>query len=327
MGKIGRNVARRIVETEAAEIVGFADVVSISPLAKLLEFDTTRGWFNGTVGYEGDAIVINGRKIPYFNVEKGLPDWRSVGADGVIEGSGKCESYAAAKKHLDAGAPKVLITAPYKDDADEKDIETIVLGVNDQVLATSTEKVFSNASCTTNALAPLLHVLEKKGYTIKWAYFWTTHSYTNDQRLHDAAHSDPYRMFAAAGNIIPTISGAGIATYRVLPQLKGKVDGEAERVPVPDGSVLNVIVELDKQISAKEANQLMKEAADTYMQGIIEYCEKQVPSSAVLGKSCSSMFMADLTRNVAGLSRLRLKSYYDNEWGYSSRVVDLAARL
>jgi glyceraldehyde 3-phosphate dehydrogenase len=290
-------------------------------LAYLLRFDTVMGPFEQEIVAEKDALIVGGKRIQ-LTAEKdpGKLAWAAVGVDIAVEATGVFRDRARVELHRKAGAKKVILTVPPKDDLDA----IVVLGVNDSVLTPSTHMV-SNASCTTNCLAPVAKVLEEN-FGIVEGFMTTVHAYTNDQRLADVAHKDFRRARAATQNIIPTTTGAARAVGKVLPKLKGKLDGLAIRVPVPDGSVVDLVVRLAKETTAEAINQAMKAAAAGPLKSVLEYCAEPIVSSDIIGNPHSSIFDSLSTQKI-GPKEFRLLAWYDNEWGYSHRVVDLAARL
>lgn len=316
-GRIGRLVFRGAQENPNIEIVAINDLTDAEMLAHLLKYDTVHGTYDGDVSVEGENIVVDGKKIKVFAERdpKNLP-WGDLGVDYVVEATGIFRSREQAQWHIDAGAKKVLITAPAKDE----DI-TIVLGVNEDKYDPANHHVISNASCTTNCLAPFAKVLNDN-FGIKKGLMTTVHSYTNDQRILDLPHSDFRRARAAAENIIPTTTGAAAAVGLVLPELKGKLDGYALRVPTPDVSVVDLVAELDKPATAEEVNAAFKAAAEGDLKGILGYEEKELVSRDFIGDSRSSIVDASLTTVMEG-NFCKVVSWYDNEWGYSMRVVDL----
>ena len=321
-GRIGRAVFRIMSRRDDVEVVAINDLYRAEQLAYLLRFDTVMGPFQRRVDHEERALKIEGMKPIRLTAEKDparLP-WADVGADIVIESTGVFRDRANLEKHLAAGAKKVILTVPPKDDVDA----IVVLGVNDDVLAAG-PKIVSNASCTTNCLAPLAKVLDD-AFGIERGFMTTVHAYTNDQRLADVPHKDFRRARAATQNIIPTTTGAARAVGKVLPHLKGKLDGMAMRVPVPDGSIVDLVVRLGRETTADEVNRRMKEAADGPLRRVLQYSEDPLVSSDIIGNPHSSIFDAPSTQ-MLGPRELRCLAWYDNEWGYSNRVVDLALRL
>lgn len=319
-GRIGRLVFRRGLELGNVEFVGINDLTDAKTLAHLLKYDSVHGRFNGEVSSDGDEIIVNGNRIK-ITAERDPANlnWGQLGADVVIEATGVFRTQEACEKHVTAGAKKVILTVPAKGDIDA----TVVLGVNDEVI-TGDEKVLSNASCTTNCLAPIAKVLNDN-FGIEKGFMTTVHSYTNDQMVLDLPHSDLRRARAAAVSIIPTTTGAAKAVGKVIPELSGKLDGFALRVPTPDGSITDLVVELKKETTAEEVNTAMKEAAEGAMKGILEYTEDPIVSVDIIHNTHSSIFDA-LSTMVIGKT-VKVLSWYDNEWGYSCRVVDLIVKL
>ncbi len=318
-GRIGRLVFRSFFErNEDVEFVGINDLTDAKTLAHLFKYDSAQGKFKGEVTADDSAIIVNGTKIPvsaHRNIED-IP-WKDV--DVVIESTGVFTSKEALMKHINNGAKKVVLSAPAKDELDA----TVVLGVNDNTL-TGEEKVMSNASCTTNCLAPIAKVLNDK-FGIESGLMVTIHAYTNDQRILDLPHKDLRRARAAAVNIIPTTTGAAKAVGLVLPELKGKLNGYSVRVPVPDGSLTDLSVVLSKKVTKEEINAAIKEAAEGEFKGIIEYTEEPLVSSDIIGNRHSSIFDASLTDVHDNL--VKVVAWYDNEFGYSNRIVDLVLKV
>jgi len=317
-GRIGRNVFR-IMHARSAdfEIVALNDLTDAKTLAHLLKYDTVGGRFNGKVEVDGNDIVVDGKRIKIL-AERNPADlpWADLGVDFVVEATGIFRKRAQCQMHIDAGAKKVLLTVPPADEIDNM----VVLGVNDETL-TADQKILSNASCTTNCLAPIAKVLHES-FGIKRGLMNTIHAYTNDQRILDLPHSDLRRARGAASNIIPTSTGAARAVGKVLPELEGKLDGMSMRVPVPAGSVVDLVAELDKSVTVEEINAAMKAAADGPMKGVLEYTEDPIVSSDVIHNPHSSVFDSGQTM-VMGGNMIKVVSWYDNEWGYSNRVCDL----
>ncbi len=319
-GRIGRLVFRSLMQKDGYQVVAINDLTDAKTLAHLLKYDSVHGIMPQEIKAEADAIVVEGRKIKIFaerDPEK-LP-WKELEIDLVVESTGVFRKRAQAEKHITAGAKKVIISAPAKDKVDS----TIVLGVNDDTLQDD-HVVVSNASCTTNCLAPVMKVITEN-FGVESVFMTTVHSYTGDQRILDFPHSDLRRARAAAVNIVPTTTGAAIATSKVIPSLEGKIDGMAMRVPTPNGSLVDVNIVVDRETSIEEINKMMKEAADSYLNGILEYTEAPLVSSDIIGNPHSSIFDASLTMVNGKL--LKLISWYDNEWGYSNRVVDLLVKM
>ncbi|RMD48235.1 MAG: type I glyceraldehyde-3-phosphate dehydrogenase [Ignavibacteria bacterium] len=319
-GRIGRLVFRRSLALGDIEFVGINDLTDAKTLAHLLKYDSVHGKFDGEVYAEGDSIVVNGQKIQ-ISAERDPANlkWGELGADVVIESTGVFRTKELCMKHVEAGAKKVILTVPPKGDVDA----VVVLGVNEEIL-TGDEKVVSNASCTTNCLAPMVKVLNDT-FGVEKGFMTTVHSYTNDQRLLDLPHSDLRRARAAAQNIIPTSTGAAKAVGKVIPELNGKLDGMAMRVPTADGSITDLVAVLKKETTAEEVNAAMKAAAEGAMKGILEFSDEPLVSSDILGNSHSSIFDS-LSTMVQG-NLVKVVSWYDNEWGYSCRVVDLLKKI
>ena len=319
-GRIGRWVFRRSLALGDIEFVGINDLTDAKTLAHLLKYDSVHGRFDGDVHTDGSNLVVNGQVIP-ITAERDPANlnWGKLGAEIVIESTGVFRTQEACENHIKAGAKKVILTVPAKGDIDA----TIVLGVNDSDLSDDA-KVVSNASCTTNCLAPISKVLNDKFGLVK-GFMTTVHSYTNDQKVLDLPHSDLRRARSAAVSIIPTTTGAAKAVGKVIPELNGKLDGMALRVPTPDGSITDLVAELKVETTIEEVNAAMKEAADGAMNGILEYTEDPIVSADIIGNPHSSIFDS-LSTMVIG-NTVKIVSWYDNEWGYSCRVVDLMKRI
>ena len=317
-GRIGRTVFRILDDRADVEIVAINDVYDDAALLYLLRYDTVMGRFPGELLLDGDQLVTaHGRTRMLAERDPVALPWRELGVDVVIESTGKFRHRAELQKHLDAGASRVILTVPAKDEIDCM----VVIGANEEMLRPE-HRIVSNASCTTNCLAPLARVLHEN-FGIVEGMINTVHAYTNDQRLADVPHSDWRRSRAAAENIIPTTTGAARAVGKVLPQLQGRLDGVASRVPIPDGSVVDLFVELERETSAEQVNQVVAEAAaSARLTRIMQYTEEPVVSSDVIGNPHSSVFDASFT-SVRGGHFLKCLSWYDNEWGYSQRVCDL----
>jgi len=322
-GRIGRLTYRYLLDKQGVEVVAVNDLTDAKTLAHLFKYDSVHGKFPGTVSVDGDKIVINGKAIKIYAEKdpENLP-WAELGVEIVVEATGVFRNREKMGKHIKAGAKKVVLTVP-ADKAEDVDA-TVVLGVNDHVI-TKDLQFISNASCTTNCLAPFAKVLNDK-FGIKRGLMNTIHSYTNDQIILDAPHKDLRRARAAAMSIIPTSTGAAKAVGLVIPELKGKMDGFAMRVPTPDGSVVDLTCELEKSTTAEEINAAMKEAANGAMKGILEYCEDPIVSVDVIGNPHSSIVDAALTKVIEG-NFVKVVAWYDNEAGYSHRVVDLVMKL
>jgi glyceraldehyde 3-phosphate dehydrogenase len=317
-GRIGRLVFRIIKDNNLdVDIVGINDLTDAKTLAHLLKFDSTHHRFSGVVSIDGNNLVVNGDKTA-ITAEKQIENLPWSDLDIVIESTGKYTTKADCEKHL-KHAKKVILTAPAKDALDA----SVVLGVNEDLL-TGKEKTLSNASCTTNCLAPMVKVLHD-AFGIERGFMTTVHAYTNDQNILDLPHKDLRRSRAAAMNIIPTTTGAAKAVSEVIPEVKGRLDGLAFRVPVSDGSVTDLTVVLTKSPSKDDVNAAFHEAAITSMLGILEYSEDQLVSSDIIGNSHSCIFDSSLT--MVNGNTVKVVGWYDNEWGYSNRIVDLLMRV
>lgn len=322
-GRIGRNVFKLCYEHNDIEIVAINDLTDAKTLAHLLKYDSVHGRFSKQVDVTDEGIVIDGTLIRISAIKnpKQLP-WKELNIDVAIEATGIFTSAESEKggymDHITAGAKKVILTVPAK-----TDITTVVLGVNDDVINPETQ-AYSNASCTTNCLAPLAKVLHD-AFGIKRGYMTTVHAFTNDQRILDLPHGDLRRARAATQSIIPTTTGAAKAVGLVLPELKGKLDGMAMRVPVPDGSVVDLVCEVNRDTSIEEVNKVVKEAATNGLKGILEYTEDPLVSADIIGNPHSSIFDAQSTMVTGNM--IKVVSWYDNEIGYSNRVVDLITKI
>jgi glyceraldehyde 3-phosphate dehydrogenase len=320
-GRIGRHVFKIAFERDDIEIVAVNDLTDNKTLAHLLKYDSTYHIYDKKVEYNDDYIIVDGKKI-HASAErdpKQLP-WKDLGVDVVVESTGVFRKREQCAWHIEAGAKKVVLTVPSKDKIDR----TIVLGVNDSMLKDE-DQIVSNASCTTNCLAPISKVLNDNFKIVK-GLMTTVHAYTNDQRILDFPHSDLRRARAAALSVIPTSTGAAKAIGLVIPELDGKLNGMAMRVPVPTGSLVDLTVQLEKDPSVEEINKAMKEASIGNMEGILQYCEDPIVSSDVVKNTHSSIFDSLSTMKM-GQSFVKVLSWYDNEWGYSNRVVNLIERL
>ncbi|EPD85965.1 type I glyceraldehyde-3-phosphate dehydrogenase [Paenibacillus chitinolyticus] len=318
-GRIGRNVFRAALNNAEVEIVAINDLTDVSTLAHLLKYDTTHGRLNATVEAGEGELKVNGKSIKVFaERDPGNLPWAEYGVEIVVESTGIFTDKAKAESHLKGGAKKVIISAP----ATNEDI-TVVMGVNEEKYDPSAHTVISNASCTTNCLAPFAKVLDEKFGIVK-GMMTTVHSYTNDQQVLDLPHKDLRRARAAAENIIPSTTGAAKAVSLVLPQLKGKLNGMAMRVPTPNVSVTDLVVELNANVTVDDVNNALKEAADGPLKGILNYSDEPLVSSDYNGDPASST-IDSLSTMVVGDNMVKVVSWYDNEWGYSNRVVDLAA--
>lgn len=320
-GRIGRSVYRILAERSDIEVVAINDLFDNDQLAYLLKYDTVMGIFEKQVEFDAESMTVDGRRtVMTAERDPAAIPWAALGADIVIESTGVFRDRAKLEKHLTAGAKKVILTVPSKDEIDA----TIVIGVNEDTLK-SEHRIVSNASCTTNCLAPLAKVLDD-AFGLEEGFITTVHAYTNDQRLADVPHKDFRRSRAAAENIIPTTTGAARAVGKVLPKLKGKLDGCAMRVPVPDGSIVDLVCRLREKPNAAEINAVVKAAADGKMKNVLQYTDEPVVSSDIIGNPHSSIFDA-LSTIAIGDGYAKVVSWYDNEWGYSNRVVDLITRL
>ena len=322
-GRIGRMSFRAMLAHPELEIVAINDLTSADTLAYLFKYDSVHDNFDGEVHAEGEYLVVNGKKVRIYAERdpQALP-WGELGVDIVVESTGLFKKREQMMKHINAGAKKVILTVP-AGKADDVDA-TVVMGVNDNVL-TKEMQLVSNASCTTNCLAPVAKVLNDK-FGIKRGLMNTIHSYTNDQKILDQPHSDLRRARAAAVSIIPTSSGAAKAVGLVIPELKGKLDGFAMRVPTPDGSVVDLTAEMNCNVTKEEINAAIKEAAEGKMKGVLQYVDEPIVSVDIIDNTHSSIFDSLLTQVMDG-NFVKVVSWYDNEKGYSTRVGDLAAKL
>jgi glyceraldehyde 3-phosphate dehydrogenase len=322
-GRIGRNVFKIALERPEMEVVGINDLTDTKTLAHLLKYDSTQGKFNGTVTHDAEGIIVNGVKYPVHAERSPLNiKWKTT-PDVVVESTGifvKRESEKGGYgDHIKNGAKKVILCVPSKDEIDRM----IVLGVNDSDLKPE-DKCVSNASCTTNCLAPIAKILNDS-FGIEKGLMNTIHAYTNDQRILDAPHSDLRRARSAAVSMIPTTTGAAKSVGKVIPALKGKLDGLAVRVPTPTGSLVDFVAILKREVTKEEVNAAVKKAAEGPMKGIVEYTEDPIVSIDIVHNSHSSIFDADSTMVMGNM--VKILSWYDNEWGYSCRVVDLVPML
>ncbi|PLX78001.1 MAG: type I glyceraldehyde-3-phosphate dehydrogenase [Desulfuromonas sp.] len=318
-GRIGRNVLRAAYASDTMEIVAVNDLTDAATLAHLLKYDSVHGRFDAPVSVDGDSIKVGNKTIRVCKERDpaNLP-WKELGVEIVIESTGLFTQRDAAAKHIDAGAKKVIISAPGK----EVDL-TVCMGVNEGDYDPANHHVISNASCTTNCLAPVAKVLMNEFGIVK-GLMTTVHAYTNDQRILDLPHSDLRRARAAAVSMIPTSTGAAKAVALVLPDLKGKLDGMAIRVPTPNVSVVDLVVTTEKDVSAESVNAALKKAADGPLKGILDYIEEPLVSCDFNGSPASSSVDAQSTA-VIGDNMVKVLSWYDNEWGYSNRICDLVA--
>ncbi|MDD3175687.1 MAG: type I glyceraldehyde-3-phosphate dehydrogenase [Candidatus Nanoarchaeia archaeon] len=321
LGRIGRMVLRAGLYHPGIQFVACNDLTDKETLAHLFKHDSVHGQFHGKVGTTNDGFMIENHEILLFSEKDPLNlPWKKLNIDLVIESTGIFVTKEGAWKHIDAGAKKVLITAPGKGEG----IKTIVMGVNDKEYDSNKDHIISNASCTTNCLAPIVKVLDD-AFGIQKGFMTTTHAYTADQRLVDAPHKDLRRARSAAINIVPTSTGAAKAIGLVLPRLDGKLDGLALRVPVPDGSITDFVALLNSDVTIEDVNLVIKEASEKQLKGILEYSEEPLVSTDIVGNPHSSIFDSKLTFAKGNL--IKVVSWYDNEWGYSNRIVELIRKL
>lgn len=315
-GRIGRNLFRLLWNHKEIEVVAINDIADTATMAHLTQYDSIHGKFPLRIQYDSAGFQIEGKTIAFFH-EKEIQNipWKFMQVDLVIEATGKFKTYTQIAQHLDAGAPKVILTAP----SEESQIKTIVIGVNESILDGS-ETIISNASCTTNNAAPMIKVIEEL-CGIEQAYITTVHSYTTDQSLHDQPHHDLRRARGAAQSIVPTTTGAAKALTKIFPQLEGKIGGCGIRVPVPDGSLTDITFNVRKNTSIEAINAAFKKAAENELQGLLDYTEDPIVSVDILGNTHSCLFDAQLTSVIDKM--VKVVGWYDNEIGYSSRLVDL----
>ncbi|MGD9492450.1 MAG: type I glyceraldehyde-3-phosphate dehydrogenase [Bacteroidales bacterium] len=322
-GRIGRLTFQALLKNNDVDVVAINDLTNAKTLAHLLKYDSVHGRFEGSVEADDNSITVNGKKyIIYAEKEPANLPWKDLGVDIVVECTGRFRKRADLEKHLTAGARRVALSVP-ADKSDDVDL-TVVIGVNDNLL-NKDHVLVSNASCTTNCLAPVAKVLNDT-FGIEHGLMNTIHSYTNDQIILDAPHKDLRRARAAAVSIIPTSTGAAKAIGLVIPELTGKLDGMSMRVPTPDGSVVDLTVVLKKTVTAAEINSAMKQAADGPMKGVLEYTSDPIVSADIVDNSHSSIFDSLLTQVISG-NMVKIVSWYDNEFGYSQRLADLAVKL
>ncbi|NBG66774.1 type I glyceraldehyde-3-phosphate dehydrogenase [Acidiluteibacter ferrifornacis] len=318
-GRIGRMAARVVQQHEGIELVAINDLADVKTLGHLFKYDSVHGRFNGTIGTVEDGLIINGAKVKLFSQKspKDLP-WKELNIDVVIESTGFFRKREDANQHIEAGAKKVIISAPASSD----DVPTVVLGINDEIIGD--QSILSNASCTTNSLAPLVKILDEL-CEIESGYITTIHSYTGDQRLHDAPHKDLRRARAAAVSIVPTTTGAAKAITKIFPKLDGQLGGAGVRVPVPDGSLTDFTCVVKNPKSIEEINAAFKYAAETSLKGILEYTEDPIVSTDIVGSPYSCVFDSQLTSVIGNL--VKVVGWYDNEMGYSNRIIELVKRI
>lgn len=323
-GRIGRLTLRAALERKAdLDFVAVNDLVDVKTLAHLFKYDSVHRSYPGAVGRDEDSIIVDGKKIRVFSERdpSNLP-WAELGVDIVIESTGFFRKKKDAASHLKAGAKKVIITAPARGD---EEVLTVVMGVNENAYEASLNDIVSGASCTTNCLVPMVKVL-MDSFRIKHASMTTIHSYTNDQALLDAPHKDLRRARAAALSMIPSTTGAAVAVTKVIPELEGKIHGLAIRVPTPDASLVDLVAEVEKDTTREDVNTAFKRASEGNLKGIMKYCEEPLVSSDFITDSSSCIVDADLTSVIDG-RMVKVMGWYDNEWGYSCRMVDLAAYM
>ncbi len=316
-GRIGRNVYRVIAEREGIDVLAINDLTDARTLSTLLKYDSVHGRFKGDIEAKDDVLIVKGKEIRLTKEKDPASlSWKELGVEVAIESTGIFTKKADCEKHLEAGAKKVILSAPAKDQLDA----TIVMGINENDLKPE-HKIVSNASCTTNCLGPLAKVINDN-FGIEKGLMTTIHAYTNDQKVADLMHSDLRRARAAAINIIPTTTGAAKAIGEVIPELKGKLDGMAMRVPVANGSVTDLVASVKKNVSIEEINNVIKAASENELKGILEYCEDPIVSSDIIDNAHSCIFDS-LSTYVIGDNLIKVIGWYDNEWGYSNRMVDL----
>jgi len=316
-GRIGRLVFRVMMQRGGFVVKAINDLTDAATLAHLLKYDSTHGRYPGVVEVDGDSLIVDGNRIQILSErDPGNLPWGNLNVDFVVESTGVFTKRSQCALHLQAGAKKVLLTVPAKDEIDA----TIVLGVNDHVLKAE-HQVISNASCTTNCLSPMVKVLNDNFGLVR-GLMNTIHGYTNDQRLLDFPHKDLRRSRAAALSSIPTTTGAARTVGKIIPELAGKLDGFAVRIPIPDGSIVDLTAEISKEATIEDINTAMKKAAEGELKGILEYTEDPIVSADIIGNSHSCIFDAPLTMQI-DKHLIKVVGWYDNEWGYSCRVVDL----
>jgi glyceraldehyde 3-phosphate dehydrogenase len=316
-GRIGRLVFRAGMKKNNIEFAAINDLTDAKTLAHLLKYDSVHGILKEDIKAEGDNIVVDGKKIKILSEKEpeNLP-WNDLNIDVVVESTGIFRTKEKAEKHIKAGAKKVLLSAPFKGDIP---VKTIVIGVNEKEYDKEKDNIISLASCTTNCLAPVVKVLNDN-FGVEKGFMTTVHAYTNDQKILDLPHKDLRRARAAAMSIIPTTTGAAKAVTLTIPELKGKLDGMAMRVPVPDGSITDFVATLKKETTSEEINKVFKSAAENELKGILEYTEEPIVSIDIVGNAHSSIFDAQSTKMSGNL--VKVISWYDNEWGYSNRMAD-----
>ncbi len=320
-GRIGRMVFRAGLNHPEIEFVAVNDLTDTKTLAHLLKHDSVHGRFPGEVNYTEDSIIVNGKEVKVLSQRdpEQLP-WKELDVDVAVESTGFFTSEEGLKKHLAAGAKKALLSAPAK----QGNVKTIVVGVNEDAYNAETDNYLSNASCTTNCLAPMVKVLHQS-FGVEQGFMTTVHAYTADQRLVDAPHKDLRRARHAAINLVPTTTGAAIAVTKVIPELEGKLNGLAIRAPVPDGSITDFTALLAREATKEEVNNAFREAANTYLKGVLRYEEEPLVSTDIVGDPHSCVFDAQSTMVIGRM--VKVMGWYDNEWGYSNRMIDLTLLL
>lgn len=315
-GRIGRNLFKLLLNHPVIEVVAINDLADVQTMAHLVKYDSIHGILQAEVTYDADHLIINQQKIPYFSSKEiaDLP-WATLEVDYVVESTGKRKTTALLEEHLKQGAKRVILSVPPEDN----EIKTIVLGVNEHIL-TGKERIISNASCTTNNAAPMVKII-KKLCGMEQAYITTVHSYTTDQSLHDQPHKDLRRARGAAQSIVPTTTGAAKALTKIFPEYEGKIGGGGIRVPVPDGSLTDITCYVKREVTIEEINQAFKEAAENELKGILAYTEDPIVSVDIIGNTHSCLFDAQLTSVIDRM--VKVVGWYDNEIGYSSRLIDL----
>jgi glyceraldehyde 3-phosphate dehydrogenase len=324
-GRIGRMVYRAAMRDRKINVVAINDLTDNKTLAHLLKYDSVHGILTEKIGFSNNTLIVGKKKIPiYAEKDPAKLPWKKLKIDVVVESTGRFTNPYKASAHLNAGAKRVLISAPCKCEADQvcpTNTATLVLGVNDNNFKKNMHRIISNASCTTNCVAPVLKVVQDH-IGIKRCFFTTIHAYTSTQRMVDSPHKDLRRARAAAVNIIPTSTGADVATVQAIPELHDKIRGLAFRVPIPDGSVTDFTIETEKDVTVEEINNLFKHVAGKHMKGVIEFSDSDLVSSDIVGNPHSAIFDSKLTQ-VVDRRVLKVVAWYDNEWGYSSRMVDM----
>lgn len=319
-GRIGRNVFRLLLNHPTIEVVAINDIADPKTMSHLIKYDSIHGILKENVSYTSNSIVINDKSFLFFS-EKEIKnlDWKSLHIDIVIESTGKFKTSELLNQHLIAGAKKVILSVPPEDET----IKTVVLGVNEHILE-GTETIVSNASCTTNNAAPMIKIMQEL-CEIEQAYITTVHSYTTDQSLHDQPHKDLRRARGASQSIVPTTTGAAKALTKIFPELEGKIGGCGIRVPVPNGSLTDITLNVKRKVTIREINEAFKKAATTSLAGILDYTEDPIVSVDIIGNTNSCLFDAQLTSVIDNM--VKIVGWYDNEIAYSSRIIDLIKKL